>query len=151
PLPRSHLVIQISSRWHQGEVTTDDALFTAPSLFTPLTSTDYRSGVDPALNAILDSAHAPSLAQALAEPLRAADSAGLAQRFADFRTATIHRYANIEREMNSIGYQELGAGHQAAALLVFGLNAQTFPRSPNVYDSFGEALVKAGRSNEAIA
>ena len=36
------------------------------------------------------------------------------------------------------------------AIAVFSFNANQFPKSPNVYDSLGEALMKAGRIDESI-
>jgi tetratricopeptide (TPR) repeat protein len=149
-LPRSHLVIQVASRWHQGRNASDDARFVAPAMYAPLTATDYRRGVDPALKAILAYPLHRTLAQQLEEPLQAGDSVLVAQRFREYRDDVAHRYAGVEREMNALGYQELSAGRVDAALIVFGLNTQAFPRSANVYDSYGEALVKAGRRAEAV-
>ena len=36
------------------------------------------------------------------------------------------------------------------AIAVFSFNANRFPKSSNVYDSLGEALMKAGRLDESI-
>ena len=64
-----------------------------------------------------------------------------------------------EDEMNSIGYDLMGGDnvyhlpeehHLTEALEVFRTNTQFFPQSWNVYDSYGEALRKAGRTDEAI-
>jgi Flp pilus assembly protein TadD len=37
------------------------------------------------------------------------------------------------------------------AIEVLKLNTQLFPESWNVYDSYGEALLKSGRKTEAVA
>ena len=55
-----------------------------------------------------------------------------------------------EREMNTIGYQLLGAEKVAEAAEVFKLNVAAFPKSSNVYDSYGEALMKLGKNDLAI-
>lgn len=64
-----------------------------------------------------------------------------------------------EGEMNSLGYDLMGTSnpyrfpeepHLTEALEVFRTNTELFPRSWNVFDSYGEALRKAGRVDEAI-
>lgn len=150
-LPRSHIVVRISSRWHQSEYTPDSARFVGPALYTPLTSSEYRHGVDPALAAILERGRAPTLTAQLFAALETGDTILLAQRFADFRADPAHRYVDVASEANVIGYRELAAGRLAAAIAVFQLNTQAFPRSANAFDSYGEALLKAGRKEEAIA
>jgi CubicO group peptidase (beta-lactamase class C family) len=64
-----------------------------------------------------------------------------------------------EGEMNALGYDLMGSSnpyhfpeehHLAEALEVFRTNTELFPRSWNVYDSYGEALRKAGRLDDAI-
>ena len=68
-------------------------------------------------------------------------------------------YELDEDEMNSFGYDLMGDSnvyhlpeehHLAEALEVFKTNMDLFPQSWNVYDSYGEALRKAGRTPEAI-
>ncbi len=55
-----------------------------------------------------------------------------------------------EREMNGIGYQLMGSGKLEAAAKVFKLNIDAFSKSSNVYDSYGEALMKLGKNDLAI-
>jgi CubicO group peptidase (beta-lactamase class C family) len=71
-------------------------------------------------------------------------------------------YHLSEDEMNSLGYDFLGGSNNpnpfhfpeehryAEALETFKLNAELFPSSWNVYDSYGEALVTTGNKQEAI-
>ncbi|WP_425075345.1 serine hydrolase [Psychroserpens sp. S379A] len=59
-------------------------------------------------------------------------------------------YELIESEMNSIGYQLLSSDRVEAAAKVFKLNVDAFPKSSNVYDSYGEALMKLGKNDLAI-
>jgi pimeloyl-ACP methyl ester carboxylesterase len=56
----------------------------------------------------------------------------------------------LERFLNTLGYEELGREHISAAIKLFKLNVETFPNSSNVYDSLGEAYMKAGNKGEAI-
>ena len=55
-----------------------------------------------------------------------------------------------ENEMNKTGYDLLQAGKVKEAAAIFKLNTQAFPKSSNVYDSYGEALMALGNKTEAI-
>lgn len=56
-----------------------------------------------------------------------------------------------ESRFNRLGYRLMGSGDLEGALAVFELNTQLYPESGNVFDSYGEALLKAGREAEGIA
>lgn len=56
-----------------------------------------------------------------------------------------------ENDLNDWGYTLIGNEELEKALQVFKLNTMLFPDSWNVYDSYGEALLKANRKAEAIA
>lgn len=58
---------------------------------------------------------------------------------------------NYESLMNELGYALLGQNHIEAALLIFELNTEDQPISPNAFDSYGEALLKAGEQEKAIS
>jgi CubicO group peptidase (beta-lactamase class C family) len=77
----------------------------------------------------------------------------------ELRTKTSD-YVLDEDEMNSLGYDLIGDSndyrlpegrHLAEAVEVFRINTELFPQSWNTYDSYGEALRKAGRTEEAVA
>ena len=55
-----------------------------------------------------------------------------------------------EGTLNKLGYQELSRGHVGAAISLFELNTIMYPKAFNVYDSLGEAYMKAGKKDEAI-
>jgi len=57
---------------------------------------------------------------------------------------------HTEGDMNKLGHKYLGEDRIEEALMVFKLNIDAFPQSWNVYDSYGEALMKNGESEEAI-
>ncbi|WP_176113011.1 serine hydrolase [Sediminibacterium ginsengisoli] len=68
------------------------------------------------------------------------------------------RYQLSESEMNQLGYDFLGTSNPyhmperqlyAQALETFQLNTEFFPASWNAYDSYGEALLKAGQADKA--
>jgi CubicO group peptidase (beta-lactamase class C family) len=59
-------------------------------------------------------------------------------------------FALKESEMNQLGYSLLNENKFDEAAAVFKLNVDEFPKSANVYDSYGEALLKKGNKEEAI-
>ena len=58
--------------------------------------------------------------------------------------------ANEERH-NLFGYDLLQQGKVEASITVFRAIVVVFPESSNAYDSYGEALMAAGKTSEAIA
>ena len=59
-------------------------------------------------------------------------------------------YTYSEREINNLGYELLNKDENEEAAAVFKLNVDLFPESFNVYDSYGEALLKMGDKEGAI-
>lgn len=55
-----------------------------------------------------------------------------------------------EGRLNRLGYRLLGEGKVDAAVGLFGLNAELYPSSANVWDSLGEALLAAGLVERAV-
>ncbi|HKK20871.1 MAG TPA: alpha/beta fold hydrolase [candidate division Zixibacteria bacterium] len=55
-----------------------------------------------------------------------------------------------ETTLNELGYRLLSAGRTADAEAVFKLNVEAFPERFNVYDSFGEALLREGDTLRAV-
>jgi tetratricopeptide (TPR) repeat protein len=53
-------------------------------------------------------------------------------------------YDFSERSLNNFGYEVLGKKDTPAAIRVFMLNAQQFPKSANAWDSLADAYMKAG-------
>lgn len=74
-------------------------------------------------------------------------------RLVELRGDTVH-YHLSEDDLNDLGLQLLYAatfeGHNELALEVLKLNTLLFPAGFNTYDSYGEALAKLGRKEEAI-
>jgi len=56
-----------------------------------------------------------------------------------------------ENELNMLGYQLLWREMNEAAIEVFKLNTQVYPRSANPFDSLGEAFLASGDEERAIA
>jgi tetratricopeptide (TPR) repeat protein len=150
-LPSSHIVVQISSVLHQAPNEFDTRKFVPPTIYTPLTSDEYRRGVDPAWQAILAGDTAGNVIDAVRRMVLSGDSVRAAQALQAAQNAVPNHFRSFEQTMNSLGYQLLSAGSIGPALQVFRMTTQVYPRSANAYDSYGEALLTAGRRDEAIA
>ena len=74
-------------------------------------------------------------------------------KFQELRDDTSHYYLS-EEDMNDLGLQLLYEAkfnrHNELALEVLKQNTLLFPNSFNTYDSYGEALAKVGKKDEAI-
>lgn len=83
------------------------------------------------------------------------DTAGLEAARARFAEARAAKFAGLhvsESQLNALGYRYLGkADKTAEARAVLQWNVELFPESANVYDSLGEADVKAGDRAAALA
>ncbi len=55
-----------------------------------------------------------------------------------------------EATINILGYQAMQEGSNDNAIALFKLNAETFPNSANVWDSYSDGLQAVGDSTEAI-
>ena len=150
-LPYSRLTVGISSAFHQAPDPFDARPFVAPALYTPLSSAAYRRGEDPALAAILAFAAAPPVAGQVEQAMAAGDTAGAERTLRTAQDAVLNRYRSFEAEVNRLGYRLLAEGAVDRAVTTFAINTRVYPRSANTWDSLGEALLAAGRRDEAIA
>lgn len=60
------------------------------------------------------------------------------------------QYSTSERRINVLGYRLLNLDRTDAALEVFKLNIEEYPKSANTYDSYGDALLIKGDSINAL-
>src|SRR5260370_12295705 len=72
------------------------------------------------------------------------------QRYAELKKSPSAEYKVEERTLNALGYTLLYSGQPQDAVTVFQRNVQEYPESGNVYDSLGEAYMKAGQKELAI-
>jgi len=149
-LPNSGLTVRASTLWWQDLDPRDERKWKAPDIAAELSFDDYRLGRDPAFQAVLDYKPGSTLSE-LVQSAESGNSLGdFAERFRAVRTDPKSRYVTVEDAMNRLGYTLLAKKRAADAVEVFKLNAESYPSSANVYDSLGDALVAAGRNDEAI-
>lgn len=85
-----------------------------------------------------------ALADALREAIKAGGLAAAQKSYAELKAAKFGDYYVSEAQLNALGYHYLQKDQLPEALAVFQWNVEQFPASGNVYDSLGEACIKAG-------
>ena len=150
-LPTSGITVNISSAFHQAPNPFDERHFLAPDVYTPLRSVDYSEGRDPAMAAVVASRPTVTLADRIDELVADGDIVGAERMLREVSSATENRFSNFESDVNALGYRLLSDDRLDHAITVFEINTRVYLHSANTYDSLGEALALAGRSEEAIA
>lgn len=149
-LPSSHLTVNISTVFHQAPNEFDERAFVPPAIYAPLSAAAYRTGVDPAMIAVLEAGTAPSAAELVERAMASGDTAEAERVLRTAQQAVANRFRSLEGEVNALGYRLLAADTGDRAIAVFRLNTRVYPRSANTYDSLGEAQLGAGRRADAI-
>ena len=92
-----------------------------------------------------------TLGEELAEAHKKSGIAAALDRYRELRKKYDNRgaYDFGERSLNAFGYELLEKGEHDAAIAIFMLNATEYPQSANVWDSLGEANLKAGKKEVA--
>jgi tetratricopeptide (TPR) repeat protein len=93
-----------------------------------------------------------TLAEELGEQYRTKGLKTALEHYADLKKKYYSRgaYDFGEDSLNNFGYDVLENKDAAGAIQVFGLNAEMFPQSGNVWDSLAEAYMKAGDLKKAV-
>jgi tetratricopeptide (TPR) repeat protein len=148
-LPNSGITVRVSTLWWQ-EDPRDKRQWKGPDIAAELTSSDYRSNRDPALDAVLAYRPEPSVVERMAEALATSDLREAVRRYREYKSDPRHAYVETEDEINNFGYRLLEERRYEQAIPILELNASEHPRSANVYDTLGEAYMLAGRRELAI-
>ena len=91
------------------------------------------------------------IAEAIAPVLFEQGAAAAVARYHALKTTRAADFGFEEFRLNTMGYQLLGRDRADDAIAIFKLNVEAFPRSGNVHDSLGEAYLKAGQKDLAMA
>jgi len=79
------------------------------------------------------------------------DVAAAVKQYRELRATQAAVYDFGEAELNTLGYQLLGAKKTKEAIEIFKLNVEAHPQAANPYDSLGEAYLVAGERELALA
>ncbi|HZV70291.1 MAG TPA: serine hydrolase [Saprospiraceae bacterium] len=92
----------------------------------------------------------PSIIKKLKEIIEKEGPADLVDNYKDLKVKHAGEYNFNENDINTLGYYYLNDNKTEPALELFKINVMEYPNSANVYDSYGEALMKAGNTKLAI-
>jgi tetratricopeptide (TPR) repeat protein len=151
-LPNSKLSIALSWLWWQNMDPRDKRPWTAPHLATDMQFADYKNGVDPAMNVIMNfKGQVPVDDQLRGLVLQGKYDEAVAIAKA-YIADPVHRYfANeLERKINGLGYQMMNQNKPEIANNIFQMNIRLFPESANAYDSYAESFWKMGKIDDAV-
>ena len=92
----------------------------------------------------------PSIANKLKQIIDVEGIDGIATQYAKLKKTENDYYNFSEGQLNRLGYHYLSNDNVDYALAIFKINVDHFPKSSNVYDSYGEALLENGEKEKAI-
>ncbi|MEP6646873.1 MAG: serine hydrolase [Saprospiraceae bacterium] len=143
--------------WHNGAtggymtfVGFDNATKTGVAVFT-----NSSESVDDIGFHLLDPARElktikPKITTRLKEIIETKGPSKLDKEFKALKAKNTGQYAIDENDINTLGYYYMNGNALDAAMALFKINMMEFPASFNVYDSYGEVLMKKGKTKEAI-
>ena len=92
----------------------------------------------------------PSIANKLKSIIEAEGIDKIESQYLELKKNEADEYNFSENQLNQLGYHYLGNDKVNFAVAIFKINVDAFPKSSNVYDSYGEALLKRGDKENAI-
>ena len=92
----------------------------------------------------------PNIAGKLKDIIEKEGPQQLSEKYRKLKETHTEQYDFTENEINAMGYYYLSLNQIDAALALFEINVMEYPASSNVYDSYGEALMKKGEEKAAI-
>lgn len=149
-LPNSKLQVRASTLWWQDADPRDTRKWKAPDVAADLTSEAYRSGRDPAMEAIRNYKPVMTFDAILSEARSTLDVTTFVKRLREFRANPAHKYVEVEERVNNAGYFLMGQNRLDQAIEVLKANSELHPASANAYDSLGEAFMKKGDKTNAL-
>lgn len=149
-LPNSKIDARVSTLYWQDMDPRDERIWTAPQIAAEVSSEDFRLGRDPVLQAVIDYVPGSSFTDLLNEAATQTDLRTFLAKYRAFKADPRHRFIETEGPMNRLGYALLQNKRAADALEIFKLNAESFPRSANVFDSLGDGYQALGNRDLAI-
>ena len=92
----------------------------------------------------------PSIANKMKQIVDAEGIDNTAVAYTETKMNFPNKYNFSENQLNQLGYHYLSNDKIENAIVIFKINVDAFPNSFNVYDSYGEALLKSGDKEKAI-
>lgn len=109
----------------------------------------HRADLDVELEALATRLARPSIATWVREALESAGAEAARKGWNEARELGPETVNLDESELNTLGYDYLQMGRVDEAIAVFEMNRDLYPETANVYDSLGDGLKAAGRTEDA--
>lgn len=149
-LPNSGLRLWISSLYWQNKHAKDSRRWTAPNIAAEPNFEDYSNNLDPAMRAIENFADGPSLEELAMKRYRQMDFEGFRKDVISFRKNPANKYVDVEGQINRYGYNMIQMSLFDAAIRLFKINTELFPKSSEAYASLGEGYAWKKMKVEAV-
>jgi tetratricopeptide (TPR) repeat protein len=149
-LPNSGITFYASTLWWQDMDPRDDRPWIGPHVAVELTSEDYRTNNDPALNAILKFSPSRPLSESMLEALMSNDRELAAERYREFKLDPVNAYAYTERDINNLGFRLVYMERPEDVILIFQLNLESYPQSVTALNGLALAQERLGNRELAI-
>ena len=91
-----------------------------------------------------------SIRREIGRAVAEAGAAHAVMQYAHFKAQRSDEFRFAEEDLNLLGYELLWAGRVDDAVAILELNANEFPESANVHDSYGDALLARGDQQAAL-
>jgi sugar lactone lactonase YvrE len=91
-----------------------------------------------------------SITDRLAAALKSGGADAMEKAYREYKSDPATRSLNSEQTVNAMGYALMNQGLLPAAVRLFELNAESYPKSFNVWDSLAESYMKSGDNKKAI-
>jgi len=151
-LPNSQIPIYLSFAWWQDKPQWENAPWLSPDIAVDLSFADYQSNRDPVLEAVRNFEEEDLVVdpvEHLSQLFMQGKIEEVKQEAGRMVNDPRYKYYDFEDAFNQTGYNLLNNNNLEPALFVFQMNAELFPESANVWDSLGEAHLKAGNTGKA--
>jgi hypothetical protein len=152
-LPHSRLTIGYSNAFQLRGAPGDDfdSPWKAPMIATELTSEDYRSNRDPAMEAILNYKPRPPLADTMLEIFLKQGMEAAIRHYREFKADPMNAYVDTVWPLRLVGRRLINVHKRLPdSIEIFKFNVAEHPRSDHALRLLGEAYEWSGDLKQAI-
>jgi len=150
-LPHSRLVIEHSNVFNQRGVAGDDSPWKAPQLAAELTSEDYRTNRDPAMEIILNYKPRPPLEDTMLDIFLKQGMEAAIRHYREFRADPVNAYADTVWPLRLVGRRLMNVHKRfPEAIEFFKFNVAEHPQSDMALFVLGDAYERTGDLKRAI-
>jgi hypothetical protein len=138
-LPNSHIEVHVASIQWEDIDPRDDRDWTGPDLAAELTSSDYASNIDPAMNIIQSASFVPI--ETALQSFLGANVASLHEAYQNYMNDPVHRFTQTQTGTDRIASQLISAKSYAVAQSILEWNLERSPGSARAFDGFCDSYL----------